>query len=253
MKCLNCDNEATGSFCQNCGQKTSTSRFSPKQIFKNDIASKYYSFFKNGLFFTLKELATRPGHSIREYIEGKRVDHMNYMSLYLLLSAAGIFIDKYAKVSYAALVAEDNSTVKIMENYFNFLRDNPKTYIFVTIPIVSFFTFQLLKKSSFNFAEHLILHVYKASALLVITKITMLFSLLTANIGFLKVINTFTDIAVFSYSFWFLYQFFYDEKIYSKINIIIRVTTSVLLGIVTSTIVMAIYWLIVFLSENVKT
>jgi len=71
MKCLNCNSEATGSYCYNCGQKTSTMRFSINHIFKSDIANQYYSFFKNGLFFTLKELATRPGYSIREYILGK--------------------------------------------------------------------------------------------------------------------------------------------------------------------------------------
>lgn len=253
MNCLNCNTEATGSFCPNCGQKTSTARFSPKHIFKNDIASKYYSFFKNGLFFTLKELATRPGHSIREYIEGKRVNHMNYMTLFLLLSGIGIFIDKYAKVSQAVLNSENGENVKIMENYFNFLRDNPKTYIFITIPIISFFTYQLLKKSNYNYAEHLILNIYKASAILVITKLTVLFSLLTADIGFLKIINTITDISIFAYSFWFLYQFFYDLKIYSKINIIIRVASSVFLGIVFSTLFMAIYWLVIFIMGHGKT
>ncbi|VXB17345.1 conserved membrane hypothetical protein [Flavobacterium sp. 9R] len=253
MNCLNCGSETSGSYCQNCGQKTSTSRFSPKDIFKNDIASKYYSFFKNGPFYTVKELATRPGHSIREYIEGKRVRHMNYMTLFILLSGIGVFLDKYSKVSEASLNADKDTNVKILTDYFNFMRDNPKTIIFITIPIISLFTYLLLKKSKYNFAEHLILNIYKASGLLIITKITALFSLITSNIEFLKAVKTITDVGQFAYSFWFLYQFFYDIKIYSKANIIIRVTASILFGIAFSSITMAIYWMVLFIMGNGKT
>jgi len=244
MNCLNCNSQTTGSYCYNCEQKTSTSRFSFKHIFKTDIANKFYSLFKNDLFFTLKELATRPGFSIREYIEGKRVNHMNYMSLYLLLSAAGIFLDRYAKVTEAVLNTTDDESAKAMSNYYNFVRDNPKTFIFITIPVVSIFTYLFFKKSKFNFSEHLIMNVYKASAVLVITKIVTLLSILTSNLSFLKVVNDLLTYVVFGYSVWFLYQFFYDNKIYSKLSIFSRTAFSVLLGMLFSTIFMFIYWMI---------
>ncbi|QBN20433.1 DUF3667 domain-containing protein [Flavobacterium nackdongense] len=246
MNCLNCNSETTGSYCYNCGQKTSTTRFSFKHIFKTDIANKFYSFFKNDLFFTLKELATRPGFSVREYIEGKRVNHMNYMSLYLLLSAAGIFLDKYAKVTEAVLNTNDDDSAKAISKYYEFVRDNPKTFIFITIPVVSVFTFLFFKKSKFNFSEHLIMNVYKASAVLVITKIVTLLSILTSNLTFLKIVNDLFGYVVFGYSVWFLYQFFYDNKIYSKLSIFSRTALSVLLGMLFSTIFMFIYWLIEF-------
>lgn len=246
MKCLNCDFEAVGTYCQNCGQKTSTMRFSFKQIFKNDIASQFYSLFKNDLFFTLKELATRPGYSIREYIEGKRGNHMNYMSFYLLLSAAGIFLDKYAKVNMAMLNANDKASEKVLGKYFDFVSDNPKTYIFITIPVISVFTFLFFKKSKYNFSEHLIMNVYKASALLIITKIVILLSIITSNIAFLKVVDEILTYAIIGYSIWFLYQFFVDDKIYSKVSIFSRASFSVLLGMLFSTIFMFVYWLIEF-------
>jgi len=189
MNCLNCNSEASGTFCYNCGQKTSTTRFSFQHIFKNDIASKYYSLVKNPAFYTLKELATRPGESIREYLLGKRVNHMNYMSLFLLLSGIGILLDKYAKVSDAELVANEGSSTKILANYFDFVRDNPKTYIAITIPIIAVFTFLFFKKSKFNFSEHLILNIYKASALLVLTKIVTVFAIITSNLIFLKTVS----------------------------------------------------------------
>lgn len=246
MTCLNCNNETQGGFCYNCGQKTSTSRFSFQHIFKNDIASQYYSFFKNPIFFTLKELATRPGDSIREYLLGKRVNHMNYMSLFLLLSGMGVLIDKYTNFSLADVTTNDDAGKKMLANYFNFVRDNPKTYIAITIPIVAVFTFLFFKKSKFNFSEHLILNIYKSSALLVLAKVVSLFSFITSNITFLKAISQLVEIGVFAYSFWFIYQFFNDKTLYSKPEIITRTSVSVLLGLLLSTLFMLIYWIIVF-------
>lgn len=246
MNCLNCNSETTGSFCYNCGQKTSTSRFSFKHIFQNDIASKYYSFLKNPAFYTIKELFTRPGHSIREYLLGKRVSHMNYMSLFLLLSGIGIFIDQYSHFSQADITTEDVEEKKLLANYFNFVRDNPKTYIAITIPIVSVFTFLFFKKSKFNFSEHLILNIYKASALLVLTKIVSLFSFITSNLTVLKVISELVQMSVFAYSFWFIYQFFNDKTLYSKLGIITKSSLSVILGMIISTIFMLIYWILIF-------
>lgn len=252
MNCLNCNAQVTGSYCSNCGQKTSTSRFSLKHIFKADIANKFYSLFKNDLFFTLKELFTRPGLSIREYIEGKRVNHMNYMSLFLLLSAAGLFLDKYVQVSEAAISSTDSGTIKILAHYYDFIRDNPKTFIFITIPIVSVFTFLFLKKSKYNFSEHLIMNVYKASAVLIITKTVTLLSIVTSNVAFLYFINQTVGYVVFSYSIWFLYQFFDDDKIYSKVSIFSRTALSVLFGMLFSTLFMFLYWLTEFLVNGGK-
>nr|WP_315150267.1 DUF3667 domain-containing protein [uncultured Flavobacterium sp.] len=248
MKCLNCDSEATGSFCYNCGQKTSTDRFSFKHIFQNDIASQYYSIKKSPIFFSLKELATRPGYTIREYILGKRVSHMNYMSLFLLLTTFAVVLDKYAKVSVVDIVAadEDAKEKDLLKNFFTFVRDNPKTYIFITIPIISIFTYLFFKKSKFYFSEHLILNIYKSSALLIITKIVTLFSILVSNIAFLKILNQISSFAIFAYSFWFLYQFFYDKTIYSKANLITRSLFSTIFGMLFSSLFLFIYWLIAY-------
>ncbi|WP_162523826.1 DUF3667 domain-containing protein [Flavobacterium sp. LMO8] len=198
----------------------------------------------NGIFFTLKELATRPGHSIKEYLLGKRASHMNYMSLFVLLSGLGILLDGYSKVSLATIISTNKEEQSLISNYFNFVRDNPKTFIFITIPIIAFFTFQFYKKSKFNYSEHLILNIYKASALLIISKLIVLFSIITSNISFLKVINQIVDYGIIAYSFWFLYQFFYDENLYSKAGIITRTILSVVLGMLFSSIFMFIYWFI---------
>jgi Protein of unknown function (DUF3667) len=42
-----------------------------------------------GILFTTKELFTRPGHSIREFLDGKRVRHFKPISMVIIL--AGIY------------------------------------------------------------------------------------------------------------------------------------------------------------------
>ena len=79
MQCLNCNNEVKEQFCPICGQKTSTHRFSFSHIFNNGVLNGIFNVNKS-LFYTLKELFTRPGHSIREYIQGKRIRHFNALA-----------------------------------------------------------------------------------------------------------------------------------------------------------------------------
>jgi hypothetical protein len=244
MECLNCNSEASGVYCQNCGQKTRTTRFSFKHIFKNDIADPFFSIVNSPLFFSLKELVTRPGDSIREYIEGKRMSHMNYMSMFLLLSGVGLFLDKYITNPSVMLAGTNEQTKSFLKKYFEFIDDNPKAFIFITIPIISLFTFMFFKKSKYFFSEHLIMNVYKASALLVLTKGVAVFTIFSSNLVFLEVINQMISISTLAYSFWFLHQFFYDRTLYNKIEIFTKTGLAIILGTFFSSLTIFIYWIV---------
>lgn len=174
------------------------------------------------------------------------------MSLYLLITAGVVFIEKYVKISEAELIISEKESQQIMTVYFNYLKENPKTVIFVTIPFLSLFTFLFFKKSSFNFSENLILNTYKASALLLISKIVFVFALITSNTTFLKAINELAEYGAFAYSFWFLYQFFYDKEKYSMVSIITRITSAILLGMLLSNIVLFFSWLIPYALNQAK-
>ncbi len=82
--CRNCNAELTGNFCSHCGQNSSTHKINLKFLW-HDIQHGLLHVEK-GILFTVKELFTRPGHTIREYLEGKRVKHFKPVSLVLLLA-----------------------------------------------------------------------------------------------------------------------------------------------------------------------
>ncbi len=81
--CINCGNSFTGKFCSNCRQPSETHRITwaelahqlPHALFHADM----------GMLYTLKQLAVRPGDTIREYLAGKRAYHFNPL-LYLILA-----------------------------------------------------------------------------------------------------------------------------------------------------------------------
>ena len=69
-KCLNCNTEFEGKFCPECGQSAETGRFTMKFIFENLLAA--FISKDGGIWFTLKNLFTRPGAMIVEILKGKR-------------------------------------------------------------------------------------------------------------------------------------------------------------------------------------
>ena len=68
--CLNCGTEFEGKFCPECGQSAETGRFTMKFIWENLLAA--FLSKDGGIWFTLKNLFTRPGAMIVEILNGKR-------------------------------------------------------------------------------------------------------------------------------------------------------------------------------------
>ena len=86
--CANCDRAIDGpeqKYCPNCGQRTPVSRIDwhflvhevPHSIFHVD----------GGILYTLAQLLTRPGHTIREYVQGQRIRHFKPLLLIVILGA----------------------------------------------------------------------------------------------------------------------------------------------------------------------
>ena len=69
-KCLNCDTEFQGKFCPECGQSAETGRFTLHFIWSNLLAAILGR--DGGIWFTFKNLFTRPGAMIVEILKGKR-------------------------------------------------------------------------------------------------------------------------------------------------------------------------------------
>ncbi|TDP03159.1 DUF3667 domain-containing protein [Flavobacterium sp. 245] len=228
--CLNCNEEIIGKFCSNCSQAASTHRFSLSHVIKHDFIHGIFH-FDTGFFYTIKELFSRPGHSIREYVQGKRTKHFNYFATIILLLTINYFLKKWTKIEVSTLFNESSTS-----GLFKVLKDFSKFTAFLHIPIIAFVSYLFFKKSKQNYTENLVLNLYLLCGVLTISLILPICMLFTANREFLLNVNVFLSVLTFLYIILFYYQYFsvFDLK---KHKLIIRVIIIAVLYLATKQVI----------------
>ena len=166
--CKNCGNHFQGNFCNVCGQKVITSRFTLKMIL-HDALSIFN--LERGFFYTIYELFKNPGKVIKEYLDGRTKVYFNPLKLLIILVGISVLIMIITN-SY------DDSmkyTSEITQNYV----DNPDIYTspmvtkmqmffknYLNIIMILFTPFYaigfriMFSKSSYYYSEHLIINSY---------------------------------------------------------------------------------------------
>ena len=162
ITCKNCSQIFKGHYCNNCGQTADTNRLDFHYLrhqFKHGLLH-----FDDGILYSGIELFTRPGHSIREFIEGKRIKHFQPISLVIVLATLYGFLYHYFHI-----VLIDNSTKSDNESKIDFLQFNDwigTHYAWVTlltIPLYTIGTSIAFRKQRYNEEEYFILNCYNAS------------------------------------------------------------------------------------------
>jgi hypothetical protein len=228
--CLNCNENINGKYCSNCSQIASIHRFSLSHFFAHDFVHGIFHFDK-GFLFTIKELFTRPGHGIREYVQGKRVKHFNYFATIILLSTIGYFLKKWSKIDVSELF--DDKTLII--GYLRILKDYSKFVVFLHIPLISFASYLLFKKSKQNYTENLVLNLFLLCGLTTINFLLPLSMTFSSDKALLILINRSLTYLNFAYIIIFYYQYFFVFG-YKKINLIIRIIIIAILYVLTKQI-----------------
>lgn len=124
--CLNCGNSVTDKYCATCGQKTTVHKYSLKHFIEHDLIHGIWH-VDNGILFTLRELFTRPGHSIREFINGKRVGYFSFVTMLLLILGVSHFLGEDALVKLSDIMPE--SSKGFVNELQEFTKKNPKTIL----------------------------------------------------------------------------------------------------------------------------
>lgn len=163
--CLNCGTPLQGKYCSNCGQASDTHRISGHFLW-HDIQHGLLHVDK-GILFTAKELFTRPGRAIREFMEGKRVRHFKPVSLVIVLAGVFGFLSHMFHIN---LLSNNFSVSGSGEQYIQvketidkmseWLSTHYAIVSLLTIPIFAVGTFVAFRKSGYNFIEHIVLHTF---------------------------------------------------------------------------------------------
>ncbi len=217
--CLNCGNPLAEHYCSKCGQKASTHRYSLKHFMEHDFIHGVWHVDK-GILYTLKALFTRPGYSVREYIEGKRAHYFNFVTLIVLILATSSLLAPYSHFKMSDLMPEASRSM--MNSFESFAAKYPKIILLIAIPVNSFFSFIWYRKARFNYSEHLVLNSYKTAAELILGLIFSIFTIFYTNVNVLAVIYfLLMGGGGIIYGVWFYYQFFLKSD-YSKMEVLLR-------------------------------
>jgi len=182
--CLNCGREFEGDFCPKCGQSAKTGRFTIKFIWENLIAAIFGTY--GGIWFTFKNLFTRPGEMIVEILNGKR---RRYFSPFpMLLFTLTLFILVYSftgsrdYVKRAETIAEASKNGDDQVNYvvqktlsdaLTFYNNHYTLCYLFTLPLLAFTARVCYGKQNqkrYNWAEYIIILVY-ASVFVILYRI----------------------------------------------------------------------------------
>jgi len=216
--CLNCGNPITDKFCPKCGQRTTVHRYSLKDFVEHDLIHGIWH-VDNGILFTIRELFTRPGHSIREFINGKRVGYFSFITLLLLILGISHFLSEYAQIKMSDLTSE--SSKGAINELQALTKKYPKLILLITVPFYSIFSFLWFRKSKLNLTEHFVLNSYKTVVESLIGLLFLVITIFFTNIRVLTLIYSFISFFTLIYAFWFYRQFF-SAFGYSKKSLIIR-------------------------------
>jgi len=156
--CKNCKHVFQGNYCNNCGQTAETHKINAHFLW-HDIQHGLLH-FDIGIPYSLKELFTRPGHSIREFIEGKRVKHFKPLSLVVVLATFYGVLYHYFHINMFPVATDP----KLDFNEFNeWLATHFSWITIANIPIFTIGTYCAFRKQGYNFVEYFVLNTFKAS------------------------------------------------------------------------------------------
>jgi len=215
--CKNCNNEFDGHYCNLCGQPADTHEMNV-HFLVHDIQHGFFHFEK-GVLFTIKELFTRPGHSIREYIHGKRVKHFKPISLVLLLAGILGLLSHYFHfdiLSDTFKVTGTGSQENEAQELFNSINDWVSGHYalvsLILLPIFTLGTYLSFRKMGYNFIEHLVLNAFLTSQRLVLRIVLFPFYNLLSGTDKLRTFSNVVNVVIFFLTFWTLGQFFNTAK-----------------------------------------
>lgn len=219
--CKNCKNSFEGNFCNNCGQTSKTHEINFKSIL-HEIQHSIFHIDK-GILFTTKELFQRPGQTIKEYLEGKRVKHFKPFAYIFILSTIYALLTRLSQKS--------TFLTDFFEGFYNGTTDDKSKsdlglvgeillwmsshYAYTTlliIPIISFASYLCFYRTRYNYFQHLILNSFVAGQRTVVYLIILPFTYFITDKGTNGTIDTVKAYLGICLTFWIYYQFFNSTK-----------------------------------------
>ncbi|MEZ4902365.1 MAG: DUF3667 domain-containing protein [Spirosomataceae bacterium] len=247
--CKNCTNSFEGNFCNNCGQTANTHEINFKSIV-HEIQHSILHIDK-GILYTTKDLFKKPGQTIREYLDGKRVKHFKPFAYVFILSTIYALLTKISHKStfltdfldgfYNGTTDEKSkSDIGLIGDIVLWMSNHYAYSTLLIIPIISFASYLCFFRTKHNYFQHLILNSFVAGQRTVVYLLILPFTYFIVD----KEVNGAVDIIKVSLgiclTFWTYYQFFNTTKPIKKILLTILTYLTMIILFVLLVIIIAL-------------
>lgn len=209
MKCKKCDTEVTQNYCPKCGQPAIFKRINQHYVV-HELTHLLH--FEKGILYTVKQLFTNPGTTIRKFITEDRsrlvkpVVFIIFTSLIFTLIVHFLHIESY--LSY-----KDTNNASTADKIFKW-GDVNSGYINIIIGIfISLWAKLFFRKYDYNMYEILILLCFVTGMSMIIFSVFAIFQALT-NLEIMKI----AGVVGIIYCTWAIGDFFDKKKLSSYIK-----------------------------------
>lgn len=220
-KCLNCNATLDRQYCSNCGQSSDTHKINLHYLW-HDIQHGLLHVDK-GILFTTKELFTRPGNSIREFLQGKRVNHFKPISLVLILAGIYSLLSHYFGLNllsnYYELKGSGVGFDKLkagVDNVSEWVSQHYSILALMQIPVFSIGTYIFFKKTGYNFIEHLVINSFIAGQKLILHIVTFPIYYWFNKTSFSRLVDQAIDVIGYAFAFWTIFQLFNQINYFNR-------------------------------------
>lgn len=224
ISCKNCGNYFEGNYCNICSQRADTHRITWHELAHHLPHALFHA--DKGLFYSIKELTLRPGHSIRDYIAGKRVYHFNPL-LFLILMGSFLtllftLLDMNPPNEEIKLMKIESFNATLAHKYFAVVG-----LLFITLLTITDYIFYYKKK--YVMPEIVISNTFQAGQIMVFTIAMLPFFLLQdcffKYFGVNIEMRLFLKVFITSFLFFSRYQLYEAKGNYRLMSkIIIQIT-----------------------------
>ncbi len=249
-RCKNCGQHLLlhQKFCHQCGQKTATHRID----FHFLIHEIQHGIFHvdGGILYTLRQLFTRPGHMLRDYLEGKRQQHFKPLLLVVILGSLCSLIQYFLKPDKKGVQVQgslpDNISdataskyidfqgfIEYFREIFNWLGGHFAITVLLMLPAAALGFYLGFRKYRYNYAEWLVILLFlTAQSLAVYAFFIPLNQLAGISIGWFYLISWLlitASLTQFCYcvrkryiiirSFWSMFLTYFISLIYISVAI----------------------------------
>lgn len=214
VECKNCGNEFDGNYCNQCGQSAATHRLNFKFLL-HDIEHGLFHFDK-GILHSIRQLCLRPGHTVNEYIAGKRVSHFKPLSMVVVLATVYGLLKHFflhETGSGTHLIINDKTiNSATINSIFEWVNGHGAIMALLIVPFYALASFLAYRKEKYNFTEHLVLNAYTSSLRLVVTIILFPLVVLTQHSAGNNIAGMLTSVFEVAVTCWCFMQFFGNIK-----------------------------------------